>query len=137
MEFKNESDVRRWFKKKGEKMGAEVFWIEAASGGTQGFPDAIAVVDGHSFYAELKIGQRKGKRMEFEMDNLQRKTLRRLEDAGADVAVLVAEKGTSAVWAGKPSELKVKPTNRKVTKVRGRCAHTMAVEGPPIMADEE
>jgi hypothetical protein len=136
MELRDESDVRRWFKKKSEAMGAEVFWVEAASGGTQGLPDAIAVVEGHSFYAELKIGTRKGKFMEFEMDNTQRKTLRRLEKAGADVAVLVAEKDTSTIWAGKPSELKVKPTNRKVTKVRGRCAHTIPLEGLPIKADE-
>lgn len=136
MEFKNESDLRRWFKKKCDKMGAEVFWVEAASGGTQGLPDAMAVVEGHSFYAELKVGTRKGKKMEFQMDNTQRKTLRRLEKAEADVAIMVAEEGTSNIWTAKPSELKVKPTNRKVTKVRGRCAHTIPIDREPILADE-
>ena len=132
VEFKNESDVRRWFKGRCEKMEAEVFWVEAASGGTQGLPDAIAVVGGHSFYAELKVGTRNGKKMEFEMDNLQRKTLRRLQKAGADVAILVGEKETGKVWAAKPDEIKVKPTNRKVTKVRGRCGHTIPLIEPSL-----
>lgn len=134
MKIRNESDLRRWFKAECEKAGADVLWVEAGRGGTQGLPDAVAIGGGRAFFVELKVGERKGDRVVFQMDNTQRRTLRRLQKQKMSVAVVVAEKGTDIKWSAEPNEVRVEKSDRKVTNVLGRCAHSIPTERSPIEA---
>ena len=42
MIFRRETDVRRWLK---QQFKDRVYWVEQARGGTNGFPDALVVLD--------------------------------------------------------------------------------------------
>ena len=108
--FESELDVRRWIKKHADKAGAFLAWVEASAGGTNGFPDTVMIKVGKALFLELKVGvMGKDGRLEFQMRNAQRIVLRKMEDAGAEVAVLVGEKDSTRVWALKPSDITVKP----------------------------
>jgi hypothetical protein len=53
MLFLREKDVRKWLKQQFDK---KLFWVEQAPGGTNGFPDAIAIINlGETFLLPLEL----------------------------------------------------------------------------------
>ena len=119
--FKNEKAVRKLIKK---LRPGKVFWIEAASGGTQGFPDTVLFRgSGRPVFIELKVGELVQSIVEFEMHNAQRIVLRKLTEAGGAAYLLVGEKGGSRMWLCPPRNIHPKITEGWSETVKGRVPH--------------
>ena len=136
MPFKDESDVRDWLRKQTPKRS--LFWVEAAGGGTQGFPDAIVVrQSAPDHFIELKVGTLLVGQVQFEMNNTQRIALRRIAEAGGRAFVIVGEAGGERVWVGLPQDVRPKPSLATPVAVQGRIAHVMPSSSPFRASDGE
>lgn len=96
MRFMREGDVRRWAR---AHTGGAILWVEAAPGGTSGFPDLVVVRRGRVVFVELKIAKagRDG-RLRFSLRPSQRRVLNQIRSNGGEAWVLVGEKGTDRLW---------------------------------------
>ena len=92
--IESEKDVRTWVR----HLGLPAVWVEAAFGGTFGFPDCVLVpADGIPRFCELKVGDLTDERYHFELRPAQRKVLRGMQDAGLLVRLIVGVRGTQSV----------------------------------------
>lgn len=90
----SEADVRQWVK----GLGLPVWWIEAAQGGTLGFPDCLIVKEGVPWFCELKLGVMGDDGvLRFKLRPAQRVTLSEMDGAGLIVKVIVGAKGSERV----------------------------------------
>lgn len=120
MTFKDEADLRRWYKR--HKKGAH-FWFEAAMGSTHGVPDVLTVEDGRVYFFELKVGELVDGFVRFSMHNAQRIVLRQICEAGGNAFVLAAEKDGDRLWLAEGRKAVVVLSNRESDGVRGRVPH--------------
>lgn len=89
MSFKNESQLRVIFRR---CTTADLFWIEAALGGTDGLPDVFALEGGRMNFAELKKGEMSNDGiLRFEVRTTQKDTLPKMTENGARGVFAVAE----------------------------------------------
>tara|TARA_R110000868_G_scaffold125896_1_gene332239 strand:- start:34 stop:405 length:372 start_codon:yes stop_codon:yes gene_type:complete len=93
--IKSEKDVRAAIKR---IMKGPVFWVEAAAGGTRGFPDCVVAQHGFPVFCELKVGVMKKDHLSFTVRPAQRKVLLSMAKAGFKVRVMVGLKGASVIY---------------------------------------
>lgn len=124
--FYTESDLRNFVRRRKRK--GLLLWVEAAQGGTQGFPDLVAIEDGSVTFIELKIGELNADGyVEFEMHNAQRIVLKDICRAGGQALVIVGERNGERLWLASGSDVLVKITGwREMEKVGGRIPHIIS-----------
>lgn len=92
--FKEEAQLRAAVRLVGK---GDLFWIEAAPGGTGGLPDTFVTPEGFFHGMELKVGEMRGDECRFTVRTAQRITNGNLRKNGARVAYAVAIEGTRKI----------------------------------------
>lgn len=113
--FDSEKDVRRWLEAQG---WGNVWWIENASGGSLGFPDAMVADRGRVAFIELKLAWFTADGLVADVRGAQRINVRKLREAGLVAGFLGGVKGTDSIvrWGNEhmtpigkePSKVKMK-----------------------------